>query len=239
MPYLNYIADEALVVAVRKLITGGLNKIKAVEYNINKNTIDPFSGIFEAAICGMTYEEWVKAEKHRQVQKWISNAIGAFHEDIITSVEGWENLKKKNVVDVVNKKKKIFAEIKNKHNTIKASDESRVYKTLSEKCNKKGQVYEGYTAYLVQIISKNGARYEENFMPSDNTTGKKCPKDELIKVIDGYSFYKLVTGRENALGELYSALPEVINDVLPIMKIDDKTASIFQADFNKLFNPTS
>ena len=51
------------------------------------------------------------------------------------------------------------------------------------------------------------------FTPSDKEKGELCTLNELIRVIDGASFYELVTGREHALKELHVVLPSVIEKV--------------------------
>jgi hypothetical protein len=48
------------------------------------------------------------------------------------------------------------------------------------------------------------------------------PTNKLIRQIDGASFYELVTGRPNALKELFDTLPDVIADITGTDKLDRK-----------------
>jgi hypothetical protein len=75
-------------------------------------------------------------------------------------------------------------------------------------------VYNGYTVYFVNIIPKRRERYNRPFTPPDSTTGTTRPSNELIREIDGASFYHLVTGEESALRNLYLALPDLIHEIL-------------------------
>lgn len=115
----------------------------------------------------------------------------------------------------MNHEKKIIAEIKNKHNTVKKSDEIVVYRTLEDLVMRKSSMYKGYTAYFVKIIPEKPRRYDEPCTPSDKATGCTAVENPLIRVIDGYSFYGLVTGRRNAMAQLFAALPKVLMDCYP------------------------
>jgi len=143
----------------------------------------------------------------------------------------------KKIVDIVNDERRIIAEIKNKHNTIKASDKIGLYDTFKNLVLVKTGKYHDYTAYYVEIIPKNPARCEKMFAPSDRKTGHKAPENERIRQIDGASFYALATGYDNALALLYKALPEAIDICLkqqdkPLSKIDK---SAFQEYFIKAY----
>ena len=177
------------------------------EVDIHKNTIDPFSAIFDAMLNGISLEEWMTQEKMLQTQKSLQNTLGTFHEEIIGAMKGWERLKVGNIFDVINREKKIIAEIKNKYNTTKGNHKVSIYDDASSLLNEK---YKGYTAYYVEIIPKNNSRYDKPFSPSDNRTGERRSVNESIRLIDGMSFYALASGYENALGMLYEKLPEVI-----------------------------
>ena len=77
----------------------------------------------------------------------------------------------------------------------------------------KASQYKGYTAYFVNVIPKKPQRYDLAFEPSDKETGNKCRANESIRIIDGASFYSLVTGKDSALREFYQALPVVIEAI--------------------------
>ena len=52
--------------------------------------IDPFAAFFEMAGFGLDHEGWVRTEL--MVQKTLQNQVGNFHQNILGSIEGWENL---------------------------------------------------------------------------------------------------------------------------------------------------
>ena len=103
--------------------------------------------------------------------------------------------------------------MKNKHNTVKGADLAKLYDGLADLVMPKTQSYHGYTAYYVTIVPKRKTPFNDPFTPSDNKTGERRPANPLIRKIDGKSFYALVTGIEDALEQLFDALPSIIEDV--------------------------
>lgn len=208
-------------------------KDKNDEENFFSNSVDPFSALFDITIHGMDYSEWKKQEVMRQDQKTLQNAIGNFHQNILGDIKGWNNLGVGGGLDVINKNKKIVAEIKNKHNTLNGEGKVAIYDKLKNKLKKD---YLGYVGYYVEIIPKNKKVYDEIFTPPCNIKKKNRPKNENIRRIDGNSFYDLATGKQNSLRELYNVLPEVIGDILDkkdYKKI--KNNPIFKELFEKVY----
>lgn len=119
-----------------------------------------------------------------------------------------------NIVDLVNEDLKIVAEVKNKHNTTKGSDKVAIYKELDDLVMPKASLYKDYTAYFVEIIPKKPERYIDFFTPSDRKKGARCEANPKIKMIDGASFYAMVTGQDDALEKIFKTLPVVIKDCL-------------------------
>lgn len=212
MAYLNWIEDKLLIDAVSHLIEIGKSSQKEAEAKFNKNVIDPFSALFQMAGFEIDYKGWVTSEKTRQSQKTLQNHIGNFHQNILGSIEGWENLKTGNVMDLLSTENEILAEIKNKHNTVKGSDLSGLYKSMEAAIMPKSSRYKDFTAYYITIIPKKPERFDHTFTPSDKETGSKMPKNDKIRIIDGASFYSMVTGVDSALEQLYDCLPKVIED---------------------------
>lgn len=218
---LPYVSDEILSLEVGKVLNSVLVASEGSEKKLYKNVIDPFSAVFDSLRQNIQLSEWLDQEKARQTQKTLQNAVGEFHQNILGSVEGWENLKSGNVVDLVNNKKKIIAEVKNKYNTTKGNHKPAIYDDLNELINNK---YIGYTGYYVEIIPKTKMPYNKVFEPSDNKTNLRRTQNEKIRIIDGRSFYDLVTGGANSLEKLYSIIPIVISEILKIdykLIIDD------------------
>lgn len=110
-------------------------------------------------------------------------------------------------------REKIIAEVKNKYNTVTGGKRSDQYYSLERLVTPKASLYKDYTAYFVNIIPQKPERFNTEFEPSDKDKGIQCPKNKRIRIIDGASFYELVTSRKNALEELYDALPKIIEDI--------------------------
>lgn len=210
MPYLPWISDECLVTCVEEVLRKGLEGINKAEKDFSRNGIDPFSALFDASCQQISLGEWPELERRRQAQKTLQNALGRFHQSLLSKVDGWE-IPENNFLDLVSKKKQIVAEIKNKHNTVKKSDLKSVYDELEQAVMHKTSTFKGYTAYYVTIIPGKLKRFNNLFTPSNNETETKKGGNELIREMDGYSFYALVTGRDDALFELYKAIPVVLN----------------------------
>lgn len=212
MPKLSYIADEVLVGDVKHLLAIA-NEAKAkAERDFTRNVIDPFAVLFEMSGFGVDEFTWEKGEKNRQIQKTLQNHVGAFHQRVLDAVPGWEDKGTGGVIDLVNNQQKIIAEVKNKYNTVKGSDKVKIYDQLEMQVMTKGHQFKGYEAYYVEVLPHSRQRYDKEFKPSDNARGEQRKPNPLIRQIDGYSFYGLVTGVPDALRQLFTVLPDIIEE---------------------------
>lgn len=206
MDYLNSEKIEKMVVS---LITDYRDKVK--EKNIHDNVIDPFSSIIEASINSQDYNDWIKSEESRQYQKTLQNTIGNLHQALLSSINGVEDLGVGEVVDIVCHDKKILAEIKNKFNTTKGNHKVAIYDDMKKLLNTK---YVNYTGYYVEIIPKKPNMYNKCFTPSDNTIEDKSiknrPSNENIRIIDGRSFYELLTGDKDAIFKVHKLISDIL-----------------------------
>lgn len=212
--YLPYIKDEKLIEFVGIIVDKLGQAVEQSEKKLNSNVIDPFSAVFDACIQEISLSEWIEKEKTRQIQKTMQNQIGTFHENILGAVSGWEKLDVGNIIDIVSYDRKILAEIKNKHNTTKGNHKKEIYDDIVKMIST--SKYKDFIGYYVEIIPKNRNEYDKLFTPPDNLTKSNRKANEQIRVIDGKSFYKLVTGREDGLKLLYKILPEVLSKCLSI-----------------------
>lgn len=182
------------------------------DIDIYKNTLDPFSAVLDAKLLNKDIQSWIDdIETPRQTQKSIQNILGEVHQEIIGTVNGWTDLGTGMIIDVENSSKKIIGEIKNKHNTTKGNHKKSIYDDLESALN---NTYKDYTGYCVEILPKNGKTYNKLFTPPDNVTKKNRPENKKIRLIDGKSFYEMVTGEENALEQLYNEFPSLIDEIL-------------------------
>ena len=231
MAFLKWITDKALEDAVRNLLDVTKSALQNANDTYYRNVIDPFSAVFQVAGFGIDFKTWEVSEKTRQAQKTMQNHVGTFHQTVLGSVKGWQDLGVGQGVDLVCHSKKIIAEVKNKYNTVTGGKLSDQYYDLEKLVTPKASSYKDYTAYFVNIIPANPARYDKTFEPSDRSKGMKCPQNGLIRTIDGASFYSLVTGDPHALEQLFLCLPIVIKKT--------SGSSISQSDIkqlNVLFN---
>lgn len=212
MPYVNFIKDDDFKKIINEILEIASQAKKKAETKFNRNVIDPFSVLIEIGGFDMDFDTWVTSEKTRQAQKSLSNHVGLLHQKLIGCIAGWTDLGVGKLIDVVNPDKKIIAEIKNKHNTIKGADKIGLYKELDNLVMMKGHQYKDFTAYYVEIVPKKADRYNICFTPSDKSKGTKCSPNEKVRQIDGASFYALATGINDALEQIFKALPQVIED---------------------------
>ena len=209
MTILSFISDEKLYGHTQSLVLGYIESVE--KSNLHSNVIDPFSAIFEGMINNKTYEAWCEGEKQRQVQKTLQNKIGDFHQYIIGDIPGWASLSTGGLIDVKNENAHIIGEIKNKFNTTKGDNKVTIYEKLEYAI---ANDYFGYTGYYVEVIPSRPRRYNEPFTPSDPKIHARKKRNEKIRIIDGYSFYALASGRKDALRELFAVLPKLISQVL-------------------------
>lgn len=210
---LSWISNENLYRCVSEVIAKGLIGIEKSRKDISRNSIDPFSALFDASLQGLNLQEWLLSEQRRQAQKTLQNALGHFHQSILSCVEGCY-IPDGNFIDLVCDSRKVVAEIKNKYNTVKGSNLKDVYEEINQAINGKTSKYKGYTGYYVTVIASKPERIHKPFAPSDNSSGTKKSQQDRIIEIDGVSFYDLLTGQTNALAQLYQILPEIIQTVL-------------------------
>ena len=216
MPYLSFISDQDLEHEVSLILSTASIALKKSDSKFGKNVIDPFSVMFEMA--GFNIKEvstWESREKTRQSQKTLSNAFGTFHQNVLGHIKGWKNLGVGHSADLESADRKIIAEVKNKYNTVTGGNLSAVYDHLEGLVMPNVSKYKGYTAYYVETIPRpkksKSQKYDVAFTPSIKTSKTTKTANNLIRKIDGQSFYELVTEVPGALEQLYNVLPTVIS----------------------------
>ena len=203
--YLSYISDEHLLKCIENLY----NSYQKAKANVSKakfyqNKIDTFKLTFDAKFNELNEETLIKTEISRQIDKSINNSIGTFHEQILGGIKGYQvgNL---SGYDIKSNDDTLFADIKNKHNTMNSSAAESLFQKLARYADDNKQA----SCYWVQILAK-GSFCTKWF---GEINGKEYSHSRVYK-ISGDQFYKLLTGRDNALYELYSVLPHAIDDFL-------------------------
>lgn len=203
--YLDYISDEHLLFCIENLHKSYLKaKANVSKKKFYKNKIDTFKLTFDSHFNNLDEETLIKTEVNRQIDKSINNSIGTFHEQILGGICGFEmgNL---SGFDIKANDNTLFADIKNKHNTMNSSAAESLFQKLANYAD----TYKQAKCYWVQILAKKS--FNEKWFSEIN--GKEYSHSRVYK-ISGDQFYKLLTGRENALFELYRVLPQAISDYL-------------------------
>ena len=207
--YVDFISDEHFLKCIEDLH----DSYSKAKENISKkkfynNKIDSIKLTFDAKFNKIDEESIIETEILRQIDKSINNSIGTFHEQILGGIEGFE-VGKLSGFDIKANDDTLFADIKNKHNTMNSS----AAESLFQKLARYADTYKQAKCYWVQILAK--ASFNEKWMGEIN--GKEYSHSRVYK-ISGDQFYSLLTGNENAFFELYKALPSAISDFLDKLK---------------------
>lgn len=173
---------------------------------------DPFLVVAHGGIAGIGFAESLKFEEARRINRSLSNAIGNWHQHVLGLGEGWRDMEVGQGFDLHYPGEHpefggpVIVEVKNKFNTIKASDEAKIWRDLyaawKTLLGRKGN------AYLIQINSKDSERYDRPWEPSG------VAKSENVRVCDGATAYERIFGQKDALFELFNAFSFIITDVV-------------------------
>jgi hypothetical protein len=207
--YVNFITDEHLLQCIGNLHTAYLKaKNNISKKNFYTNKVDTFKLTFDAQFNHIAEDSLIQAEILRQIDKSINNSIGTFHEQILGGIEGFEvgNL---SGFDIKAQDDTLFADIKNKHNTMNSSSAEALFQKLARYADN----YKKSKCYWVQILAKNS--FCEHWKGEIN--GKEYSHSRVYK-ISGDQFYALLSGQKDALYQLYRALPEAIKDYMASIK---------------------
>lgn len=203
--YVSFVSDEHFLKCIENLH----NSYERAKSNISlkslyKNKVDTIKLTFDSLFNEIGEEDLLKNEILRQIDKSINNSIGTFHEQILGGIKGYEvgNL---SGYDIKATDNSLFADIKNKHNTMNSSSAEALFQKLARYAddNKKAK------CYWVQILAKNS--FVENWKGDIN--GKEYSHSRVFK-ISGDKFYASLTGEEDAFFQIYKALPIAIHDYL-------------------------
>jgi len=82
--------------------------------------VDTIKLTFDAKFSDINEESLIQAEILRQIDKSINNSIGTFHEQILGGIKGFE-VENLSGLDIKVKDNTLFADIKNKHNTMNSN----------------------------------------------------------------------------------------------------------------------
>lgn len=203
---LDFISKEDFKEHVKNTIKTYGETLKSIDLaKFNKNIIDPIKLTFDNKVYRQSLIETIENEIVRQRDKTNNNAIGYFHQNMFKYIKGCEVPSEG--FDVIYKKsnKKIYVEMKNKHNTMNSSSGQKTYMRMlnqiikDEKCE----------CYLVEIIAK----HSQNIVWQVSLDNESVSNDRIKRVsID--KFYEEVTGDKNAFYKICKNLPSIIDEII-------------------------
>jgi hypothetical protein len=203
--YVNFISDKHFLYCVWNLHKAYVKaKSNLSKQSFYSNKIDTFKLTFDAAFNKIEEEKLIQLEILRQVDKSINNSIGTFHEQILGGIKGVE-LGFLSGYDIKQEDNSLFADIKNKHNTMNSSAAEALFQKLARYANDNKNA----KCYWVQLLAKSSFCQ----LWSGEINGKEYNHSRVYK-ISGDQFYALLTGQNDAMFQLYKALPNVIQDYL-------------------------
>jgi hypothetical protein len=213
--YVEFISDEHFLGCIENLHKAYLRaKGNISKRNFYSNKVDTIKLTFDSKFNDIDEESLIQAEILRQIDKSINNSIGTFHEQILGGIEGYE-LGNLSGYDIKAADDTLFADIKNKHNTMNSSAAEALFQKLARYAND----YKRAKCYWVQILAKSS--FCELWTGDIN--GKEYSHSRVYK-ISGDRFYALLTGSDNALFQLYKALPLAIRDYLALNEHGEELA---------------
>lgn len=206
--YVNFISDKDFISCIDYLYEG--YRIAYTNKDLKtfiKNKIDPVKAIADCAFLGLTMGEYIQREIIRQADRAVSNRIGLFHEKLIGTLQGYHQLPIGSGFDVQSDNQAIGVEVKNKHNTVKGSDQITIFKGLLAAINdKENPIQEGYYVRIADTRSR--------IEPWTLKHKGKVYEDERIFIASADQFYWKLTGEKDAFKQVIEALPTAMVDYL-------------------------
>lgn len=199
---LGFISNEDIYKHVKETVLRYKTFIDMNEFN--NNLVDPIKLTFDAKVYGKSFEEIIDSECIRQIDKANTNHIGYFHQNLFNYAgNGWSV--PATGFDVLNEGRKIYVEMKNKHNTMNSSSAQATYMKMQKQLIKDPQS----TCMLVEAIAKQS----QNIMWKASLNGEQY-EHKNIRRVSMDKFYEIVFGDKYAFVKLCKALPDILDDVI-------------------------
>ena len=222
------ISDEVLKREIKIVLKLMQKAISDIEINYENNVIDPFITLFEKIIFDIDDNaKWKNSEFQRQLQKTLGNHVGRFHQNLLCSLKDCEE-PKEGGVDLISKKNKLFAEIKNKWNSTNADSKAGSYDKLSKALSKQKK----YKAYFVTVIPKNYKNYCRTMITTSNKSKSQWRKQRKdIMEINAEFFYEIITKKKSVLKSIFYRIPDLAKSIS-----NDNSELIDKIKNDKLFD---
>ncbi len=223
---LEFIKDEDLFNHIKKTVLGYSFEINLSSFN--NNLIDPIKLTFDSIVYGQGIEQTIENEVLRQLDKSNSNLIGYFHQNIFNYIgEDW--IVPARGYDVECPDKKIYVEMKNKHNTMNSSSGAKTFMRMLNTLVHDSES----TCLLVEVIAVRS----QNIPWVITLDGQRQEANHNIRRVSIDKFYEIVTGDKLAFKKLCSVIPKVIEDVVNEIKLVEKKNTVFR-ELNEISNNT-
>lgn len=213
---IDFIKEDEFEELIREQIAAYGDSLKAYDVaKFNKNIIDPVKMLFDKTIYGNSWETQIAAEIFRQRDKSNNNGIGYFHQRIFRYIKncrvpdngkegGWDVIvecPEGYRIDENNVVHRIYAEVKNKHNTMSGPTQKALYEKM------KRQILEDDDSCCmwVQVIAK---QHKNDIWTLNRANNRR------IREISIDEFMAICTGEPDAFHQVCMALPEHIEKVL-------------------------
>lgn len=199
---LGFISDENIYEHVKQTVQSYRREITLSQFN--ENIVDPIKLTFDSKVYGKTLRQAIEDECFRQIDKSNTNKIGYFNQNIFRYAgRGWKVPEEGFYVE--NDELHIYAEIKNKHNTMNSASSQKTYMKMQAKLLDDDRA----TCYLVEVISTKSR--DDTWRIS---LDKRPRAHNKIRRISMDKFYELVFGDSHAFYKLCMVLPQIIEDVV-------------------------
>lgn len=216
--YVDFISDQHIFGCMEKVFEVYESTKKSINLSTYyKNRIDPFKINFDIYFNGLTEKEIILGDIERANAQRISMTIGYFHENLLGGIKGLKKFKVGDGYDIKSNNDDIFADIKNKHNTVTGGKLKTLYRDLEKYIEGKPNA----KAFWVQINAKSSF-----CMPWTATYENESFNNPNVYKASADRFYALVTQKDTAFAELCAALPQATEDFMKKYKLSDKADNI-------------
>lgn len=213
---LSFISDKDLFNHVKDTVENYSFTMDLKKFN--SNLIDPVKLTFDSIVYSQSIKETVENEVLRQLDKTNSNLIGYFHQNIFKYFgNGWTV--PPTGYDIVSLGKKIYVELKNKHNTMNSSSSAKTYMKMLHTLVSDASA----ECYLVEVIAKKS----QNIDWVVTLDGVKQKANSRIRRISLDQFYDIVTEEKESFRKLCEVLPRVIKEVVKDVGASTKSNTVF------------
>ncbi len=202
--HLKFISQENFEKHVTDTILSYSKSLESISLaKFNSNIIDPIKMLFDKNVFSKSYEQLIADEIFRQRDKSNNNSIGYFHQNIFKYIRNCEV--PKTGWDVIYTSpetgRKIYAELKNKHNTMNSGSAQKIYIQMQNQIMKTPED----VCFLVETIAPKSRN-----IPWGCSVNGQHVEDERIRRVSMDKFYAIVTGEQNAFCQMCMQLPETL-----------------------------